>query len=140
MTPATPPAASAAAPSAPSGQPAFSHAAAPGSASEPLLFIVSAPSGSGKSTLVREILRLIPDLEFSISYTTRPPRGSEVNGREYFFISREEFEKRRRETPAFTRGEKGAMMKAAFTVYGPLLLIVVGGFALTGLLLYLFLK
>ncbi len=94
MTPATPPAASAAAPSAPSGQPAFSHAAAPGSASEPLLFIVSAPSGSGKSTLVREILRLIPDLEFSISYTTRPPRGSEVNGREYFFISREEFEKR----------------------------------------------
>lgn len=53
---------------------------------------------------------------------------------------REEFEKRRRETPAFTRGEKGAMMKAAFTVYGPLLLIVVGGFALTGLLLYLFLK
>ena len=53
---------------------------------------------------------------------------------------REEFEKRRRETPAFTRGEKGAMVKAAFTVYGPLLLIVVGGFALTGLLLYLFLK
>ena len=53
---------------------------------------------------------------------------------------REEFEKRRRETPAFTRGEKGAMIKAAFTVYGPLMLMVVGGFVLTGLFLYFFLK
>ena len=53
---------------------------------------------------------------------------------------REEFEKRRRETPAFTRGEKGAMVKAAFTVYGPLMLMVVGGFVLTGLFLYFFLK
>ncbi len=58
----------------------------------PLLFILSAPSGSGKSTLVRELLRVLPELEFSISYTTRPPRGSEINGREYFFVSREEFE------------------------------------------------
>ena len=53
---------------------------------------------------------------------------------------REEFEKRRRETPAFNRGEKWAMAKAAFTVYGPLLLICVGGFGLTALLLWLFLK
>ncbi len=57
-----------------------------------ILFIISAPSGSGKTTLTNELLRLVPGLEFSISYTTRPPRGSEQNGREYFFISREEFE------------------------------------------------
>ena len=53
---------------------------------------------------------------------------------------REEFEKRRRETPAFTGGEKWAMAKAAFTVYGPLLLICVGGFTVTALLLWLLLK
>jgi guanylate kinase len=58
-----------------------------------LVFIISAPSGSGKSTLVSEIRRIVPGLDFSVSYTTRPPRGSEQNGREYFFVSREEFEK-----------------------------------------------
>jgi len=58
-----------------------------------ILFIISAPSGSGKTTLTNELLRLVPGLEFSISYTTRSPRGSEQNGREYFFISRGEFEK-----------------------------------------------
>jgi guanylate kinase len=58
-----------------------------------IVFIISAPSGSGKSTLTAELRRLVPHLEFSISYTTRAPRGSEQNGREYFFISREEFEK-----------------------------------------------
>ncbi len=42
-----------------------------------LVFIISAPSGSGKSTLVAEIQKLIPSLDFSVSYTTRPPRGSE---------------------------------------------------------------
>jgi guanylate kinase len=57
-----------------------------------LVYIISAPSGSGKSTLVNEILKSVDDLEFSISYTTRPPRGSEANGRQYFFISRPEFE------------------------------------------------
>ena len=56
------------------------------------VFIISAPSGSGKSTLVNEILKIVPGLEFSISYTTRDPRGSEQNGREYFFVSREQFE------------------------------------------------
>jgi guanylate kinase len=56
-----------------------------------LLFIISAPSGSGKSTLTNELLRSVPNLQFSISYTTRPPRGSEQNEREYFFVSREEF-------------------------------------------------
>ncbi len=58
-----------------------------------ILFIISAPSGSGKSTLVNELRQVVPGLEFSISYTTRPPRGSERNGHEYFFISRPEFEK-----------------------------------------------
>lgn len=55
------------------------------------LFIISAPSGSGKSTLVRELFRLVPGLHFSVSYTTRPPRGSEQNGVEYFFVTREQF-------------------------------------------------
>ena len=58
-----------------------------------IVFIVSAPSGSGKSTLSSELRKVVPNLEFSISYTTRPPRGSEQTGREYFFISKEEFEK-----------------------------------------------
>ena len=56
------------------------------------VFIISAPSGSGKSTLTAELRRIVPNLEFSISYTTRQPRGSEQTGREYFFITREEFE------------------------------------------------
>ncbi|HET9742489.1 MAG TPA: guanylate kinase [Terriglobales bacterium] len=57
-----------------------------------LLFIISAPSGSGKSTLVNELRSLVDNLDFSISYTTRPPRGSEQNGREYYFVTRPEFE------------------------------------------------
>lgn len=56
------------------------------------VFIISAPSGSGKSTLVNEVLQQVTDLEFSVSYTTRPPRGSEKTGREYYFVSRPEFE------------------------------------------------
>ena len=61
------------------------------------IFIISAPSGSGKSTLTNELRRIVPNLEFSISYTTRPPRGSEQSGREYFFITRDEFERMIRE-------------------------------------------
>jgi len=57
------------------------------------VYIISAPSGSGKSTLVNELRKSVSDLEFSVSYTTRPPRGSEQNGQEYFFISRPEFER-----------------------------------------------
>jgi guanylate kinase len=57
-----------------------------------LVYIISAPSGSGKSTLVNELLKSVSGLEFSISYTTRGPRGSETNGRQYFFVSRPEFE------------------------------------------------
>lgn len=59
---------------------------------KPLVYIISAPSGSGKSTLVNELLKSVRDLEFSISYTTRAPRGSEENGKQYYFVSRPEFE------------------------------------------------
>jgi guanylate kinase len=58
------------------------------------VFIVSAPSGSGKSTLVRWLLARDPRLLFSVSYTTRTPRGTEVAGEDYHFISREVFEQR----------------------------------------------
>ena len=57
-----------------------------------IVYIVSAPSGSGKSTLVNELFKMVRNLDFSISYTTRPPRGSEQNGKEYFFVSKPEFE------------------------------------------------
>jgi guanylate kinase len=56
-----------------------------------ILFIISAPSGSGKSTLVNEVRRLVEGLDFSISYTTREPRGSEEPGREYHFTTKEIF-------------------------------------------------
>lgn len=58
------------------------------------VFIISAPSGSGKSTLTSELIRTTPNLRFSVSYTTRAPRGAEKNGEDYFFITREEFERR----------------------------------------------
>jgi guanylate kinase len=58
-----------------------------------ILFIISAPSGSGKSTLVNETRRLVEGLDFSISYTTREPRGSEEHGVQYHFIERQEFER-----------------------------------------------
>src|SRR5215470_16282596 len=57
-----------------------------------ILFIISAPSGSGKTTLVDALRQFVPNLDFSISYTTRAPRGSEQDGREYHFISRSRFE------------------------------------------------
>src|SRR5947199_9795315 len=56
------------------------------------VFIISAPSGSGKSTLVSRLLTNVPGLMFSVSYTTRRPRGSEVDGQNYCFVSRENFE------------------------------------------------
>ena len=58
-----------------------------------ILFIISAPSGSGKSTLVSEVRKQLSGIEFSVSWTTRPPRGSEQDGREYNFTTREEFER-----------------------------------------------
>jgi guanylate kinase len=57
-----------------------------------VLFIISAPSGSGKSTIVTQLRKLVAGLEFSISYTTRAPRGSEIDGQEYHFTTRAAFE------------------------------------------------
>lgn len=57
------------------------------------LFVISAPSGTGKSTVVAEVRRRLSDLDFSISYTTRPPRGDERDGREYHFVDRKSFER-----------------------------------------------
>jgi guanylate kinase len=59
-----------------------------------MVFIISAPSGSGKSTLVARLLQTAPGLMFSVSYTTRKPRGSERSGQAYHFICREDFERR----------------------------------------------
>ena len=58
-----------------------------------ILFIISAPSGSGKSTLVAELRRQVTGVDFAVSWTTRAPRGSEENGREYYFTTRENFER-----------------------------------------------
>jgi guanylate kinase len=55
------------------------------------LIIFSAPSGAGKTTIVRHLLKEIPDLEFSISATTRKPRGDERDSHDYYFISKEDF-------------------------------------------------
>jgi guanylate kinase len=59
------------------------------------IFIISAPSGSGKSTLVSHLLASVPGLLFSVSYTTRKRRGAEVEGASYFYVTREDFERRR---------------------------------------------
>lgn len=58
------------------------------------VFIISAPSGSGKSTLVSRLLHFDRRLQFSVSYTTRAPRGNEKPGENYVYISHEEFERR----------------------------------------------
>ena len=55
------------------------------------LVIFSAPSGSGKTTIVKRLLEIFPQLEFSISATSRSPRGSERDGADYFFLTREQF-------------------------------------------------
>ena len=57
------------------------------------LVVVSGPSGAGKSTLIRASLEAVPELAYSVSATTREPRQGEVDGRDYIFLSREEFEK-----------------------------------------------
>ncbi len=56
--------------------------------------VFSAPSGAGKTTIVKYLLNEFPELVFSVSATTRKPRANEVNGREYFFITEEEFKKK----------------------------------------------
>jgi guanylate kinase len=55
---------------------------------------VSAPSGTGKTSICREVLKAYPDIRFSVSYTTRPPRPGEVDSKDYFFISEQEFQER----------------------------------------------
>ncbi len=59
-----------------------------------MVFVISAPSGSGKTTLLGGLLRAEQNLTFSISYTTRKPRGNEVDGTNYHFVTREDFEAR----------------------------------------------
>ena len=58
------------------------------------LIIISSPSGGGKGSLIKEVRSMLPDLGYSVSHTTRPQRFGEENGREYFFVSKEEFERR----------------------------------------------
>jgi guanylate kinase len=55
------------------------------------LFVISAPSGAGKTSLVQALLNINPQIRLSVSYTTRPPRAGEVNGKDYHFVSREHF-------------------------------------------------
>ena len=57
-----------------------------------LLIVVSSPSGGGKGTLIDRVLKTVPGVTYSVSYTTRAPRGTEQNGREYFFVSPATFE------------------------------------------------
>jgi guanylate kinase len=57
-----------------------------------MLIVVSSPSGGGKGTLIDRVLKTVPGVSYSISYTTRAPRPGEQNGREYFFVSTAEFE------------------------------------------------
>jgi len=57
-----------------------------------LLLVLSSPSGAGKTTLTKRLLETHPELTFSVSHTTRPPRGNEVDGRDYHFVSAETFD------------------------------------------------
>ncbi|TDQ44881.1 guanylate kinase [Tepidicella xavieri] len=57
------------------------------------LYVVAAPSGTGKSSLVKALLEVDSRMELSVSHTTRAPRGQEVHGREYYFVSNEEFDR-----------------------------------------------
>jgi guanylate kinase len=77
-----------------------------------ILFIVSAPSGAGKTTISARALRAIEGLEMSVSATTRTPRAGEVDGRDYTFLERREFERRRR------RGEFAESAEVHGFLYG----------------------
>jgi guanylate kinase len=63
----------------------------------PKVFVITGPSGVGKGTLIAELLRRVGDLELSVSATTREPRAGELDGRDYHFLDREEFDRRARE-------------------------------------------
>lgn len=75
-----------------------------------MLAVIAGPSGVGKGTIVRELLARRPDIWYSVSATTRPPRPGEVDGTDYFFLSREEFERLQAE---------GGFLES-FEVYGDL--------------------
>ena len=62
----------------------------------PKVFVITGPSGVGKGTLIAELLGRVPDLELSVSATTREPRDGEAGGRDYHFLDREEFDRRAR--------------------------------------------
>ncbi len=79
------------------------------------LLVLSAPSGSGKTTLVRRLMADFPTLAFSVSATSRAPRGQEVHGQDYYFLTPEEFEAQR-EAGAFLEWEE----VYAGTYYGSL--------------------
>lgn len=57
-----------------------------------ILFVVSSPSGGGKGTLIQQVLKKVTNVGYSVSYTTRAPRNGEVEGREYFFVTPQQFE------------------------------------------------
>jgi guanylate kinase len=61
---------------------------------KPFLMVLSAPSGAGKTTVCRGLLKRHPELRRCVTATTRPPRGKEKNGRDYYFLSRKEFQRR----------------------------------------------
>jgi guanylate kinase len=63
-----------------------------GQESRGILFVVSSPSGGGKGTLIHRLLNCVPGVSYSVSYTTRAPRNSEVDGVDYFFVSPQKFE------------------------------------------------
>jgi guanylate kinase len=58
------------------------------------LIIISSPSGGGKGTLIKEVRGMLPDLGYSVSHTTRPQRFGEENGREYYFVTKDDFQRR----------------------------------------------
>ena len=60
-----------------------------------MFVVVSSPSGGGKGTLIKRALQIVPDLGYSVSYTTRPPRRGEQNGRDYQFVATDEFSEMR---------------------------------------------
>lgn len=67
----------------------------PSSTARPLqVFVITGPSGAGKGTLIRALVERVPELEVAVSATTRPQRPGEVDGRDYWFLSDEEFERR----------------------------------------------
>jgi guanylate kinase len=77
-----------------------------------LLMIMSAPSGAGKTSISREILRMFPDVRFSVSCTTRPPRPGEVNDKDYHFLSEDAFREQ------ITRGELVEWVENYGQLYG----------------------